>query len=190
MTTAVGGTDSGLPGSVTNVFFAANSAVNLYTTLGQGFTINSLNFTGAPVAAGVTIAGPAPLIINATSANGNAVGSGITSAAGTGAVLISAPVLLGGNQTWSNSSAIQTRCPPMPSNSFAAPESASANASIYLWIACDRRVRISGRFMSRWASSIPSAGCRSMRIPGSSWRVFWNCASWLPPSTWPSRKGS
>ncbi len=104
VTTAGGGTDSGVPGGVTNVFFAANGAANLFTTLGQGFTINSLNFTGAPVAAGVTIAGAAALTINAGSANGNPVGSGITSAAGTGAVLISAPVLLGASQTWSNSS--------------------------------------------------------------------------------------
>ena len=90
-----------LPTSNTNVIFAANSATNLSTTLEQNFTINSLAFTGA----GATIGsgtGANSLTINAAALNGNALGNGITVLAGAGANTISAPVILGGNQTWTN----------------------------------------------------------------------------------------
>ena len=48
-----------LPASTSNVYFTADSASNLSTTLGQNFTINSLNFTGTGTSAtsAVTIGG-------------------------------------------------------------------------------------------------------------------------------------
>ncbi|CAN5397481.1 hypothetical protein BH10PLA1_BH10PLA1_01190 [soil metagenome] len=99
-----------LPDSNTNVTFTANSATNLTTTLDQAFTINSLTFSGNGTSntAGSSIAGGAgvnPLTINAAAVNGNTAGNGITMAAGSGNSTISADVILGGNQTWTNNSA-------------------------------------------------------------------------------------
>jgi fibronectin-binding autotransporter adhesin len=105
---ATSGTSTGLPVAATNVFITAKSATNLSMTLGQGFTINSLNFTGTSTSdtAGATIAGSlTPLTIEATNANGNTAGSGITVAAGSGANTISAPIILDATQTWTNNSA-------------------------------------------------------------------------------------
>ena len=59
-TTAAGTTDTNaVPGSGSDVYFTANSASNLTNTLGQDFTINSLNFTGTGTSAtsSVTISG-------------------------------------------------------------------------------------------------------------------------------------
>ena len=107
MNAATGGSNTGLPVATTNVFITANTASNFSSmTLGQGFTINSLNFTGTGTSdtAGATITGTlTPLTIEATNANGNTAGSGITVAAGSGANTISAPIILGGTQTWTNS---------------------------------------------------------------------------------------
>src|SRR4029077_13572221 len=104
-TDAAGTTNTGqLPGSSTNVFFTANSASNLSTTLGQDFSINSLTFTGSGTSAGspgsVTIDGNNTLTINATNANGNTAGNGITVQSGSGNHTISSNVALGNNQTW------------------------------------------------------------------------------------------
>jgi autotransporter-associated beta strand protein len=112
VTSPSGGGDIGtLPDQNSNVFFTANSASNLSTTLDQSFVINSLNFTGTGTSntVGSTIAsggdGSNTLTINATAANSNAAGSGITVASGSGTNTISAPVILGNAQTWTNSSA-------------------------------------------------------------------------------------
>ncbi len=107
VTTAGGATDSGVPGGGTNVTFTANSSTVLSTSLGLNLAINSLNIsgTGTPAAAGIAIGGASTLFINATSANGNTAGSGITVGAGAGAVVISAPIALTGSQTWASSSA-------------------------------------------------------------------------------------
>jgi autotransporter-associated beta strand protein len=105
-----------LPGSITNVFFTANTAGNLNTTLGQPFTINSLSFTGTnPVtttAAGnsVTIGGASTLTILAASsftdaaANNYPIGTGLVVQGGSAAHTISAPIILGSSQTWINNS--------------------------------------------------------------------------------------
>lgn len=99
-----------LPGSDTNVYFTSNTATNLSTTLDQNTTINSLIFTGASTAnsAGATIAsggaGTNTLTINAAAVNGNTAGNGITVNAGAGADTISAGVILGASQTWTNNS--------------------------------------------------------------------------------------
>lgn len=103
-TDATGATDVGsLPVASTNVFFAATGAANLSTTLGADTAINSLNFTGTgtPAASNVTIAGNT-LTINATGANGNTAGNGISVAAGSGAHTISSNVVVGTSQSWTN----------------------------------------------------------------------------------------
>jgi len=105
-TSPAGTTDTNqVPSASSNVFFTANTASNLTTTLGANETINSLNFTGTgtPASGGVTISGNT-LTINGTNANGNAAGNGINVAAGTGAVTIASNVVLGGSQTWTNAS--------------------------------------------------------------------------------------
>ncbi|WP_395736178.1 beta strand repeat-containing protein [Prosthecobacter sp.] len=105
---AIGTPDTyALPGSVSNVAFAANNATNLSTTLDQNFIINSLLFTGSGTTntAGSTIASGAgvnTLTINAGALSGNTAGNGITLNAGAGASLISAGIVLGSSQTWTN----------------------------------------------------------------------------------------
>ncbi|MGB8355590.1 MAG: autotransporter-associated beta strand repeat-containing protein, partial [Chthoniobacteraceae bacterium] len=88
-----------IPGAVTNVKFTANSGSNVNTTLGQDFTINSLEFTGS-ASSPVTIGGTNTLTINATGTNGNTPGNGITVDAGSAAHLISSNVALGSSQVW------------------------------------------------------------------------------------------
>jgi autotransporter-associated beta strand protein len=103
---APAGTDAGaLPSGGTNVYFTANTAANLTTTLGQDFTINSLTFTGAGTSAtkSVTISGNT-LTINASDANGNPAGNGIVVQASSGAHTIASAVVLGASQTWTNNS--------------------------------------------------------------------------------------
>jgi len=100
---AAGTTNTGvLPGAATNVKFTANSGSNLNTVLGQNFTINSLEFTGAGSTAAtssVTISG-STLTINASGINGNTAGSGIVVDAGSAAHTISSNVVLGSSQAW------------------------------------------------------------------------------------------
>jgi fibronectin-binding autotransporter adhesin len=98
-----------LPTGATNVIMTANNALNLLTTLDQAFAVNSLTFTGAGTAnaAGSTIAsgtGTNALTINAAALNGNPAGNGIAVSATSGADTISANVVLGASQTWTNNS--------------------------------------------------------------------------------------
>ncbi|HET6249570.1 MAG TPA: autotransporter-associated beta strand repeat-containing protein [Tepidisphaeraceae bacterium] len=104
---------TGVPDSTTNVIFAASSAgaTNLATTLGQSFSINSLSFAGAAPTSttAVSIGGTLPLTINAAAgfsdqnANPYAAGTGIVVQSGvTVTDTISAPLVLGGTQTWIN----------------------------------------------------------------------------------------
>jgi fibronectin-binding autotransporter adhesin len=105
-----GGSPTGLPAAASNVFFTAAAAGNLATTLGQGFTINSLSFTGtgSPAASGsVTIGGANTLTLAAAAAfteqdgtTAHAAGTGIVVQAGSASHTISAPVALGASQTW------------------------------------------------------------------------------------------
>jgi len=104
-TDAAGTVNAGtpLPGAATNVKFTANSATNVTTVLGQDFTINSLEFTGAGTTAGttsVTIGGTNTLTIMAGGTNGNTAGSGIVVDVGSVSHLISSNVALGSSQTW------------------------------------------------------------------------------------------
>ena len=104
-----------LPGATTNVHFYAtnaNTSTVAATTLDGAFSINSLTVDGStlgessPVGIASGTGGTAStLTINATSANGNTAGNGITVNSGAGAVTISAPVIAGNSQTWTNNSA-------------------------------------------------------------------------------------
>ena len=100
-----------VPGSITDVYFTANSATRLTTTLDAAFTINSLTFTGMGTSAdasNVTInpgAGGASstLTINAL-AEAYLAGTGIVDNSTSAAHTINANVILGGNQSWTNNS--------------------------------------------------------------------------------------
>jgi autotransporter-associated beta strand protein len=94
-----------LPSSGTNVFFTANNATHLATTLGADFTINSLTFTGTGTSATspVSISGNT-LTINASAANGNSAGSGIVVQSGSGAHSIASNITLSASQIWTNNS--------------------------------------------------------------------------------------
>ena len=94
-----------IPGVGTNVTFATTTpvATNLTdNTVDVDFEINSLTFNAA--AGGVTIGGTSMLTIDATNANGNTLGNGITSSNTSGTNTISTKIGLGGNQTWTTSS--------------------------------------------------------------------------------------
>ena len=90
------------PGSATNVYFIADTGSNATTTyLGVSGTINTLNFTGTD--ATVTTGSAVSISGSATGSGTNAtltINSGLTSGLGAGVDTISAPIALGGNQTW------------------------------------------------------------------------------------------
>lgn len=89
------------PGCYTNVTFATTTpaAANLTTNaLDADFDINSLTFNA--LAGGVTLGGTRMLTVEATTANGNPAGNGITSSNTSGTNTITAKVGLAANQTW------------------------------------------------------------------------------------------
>ncbi|HSI14201.1 MAG TPA: autotransporter-associated beta strand repeat-containing protein, partial [Chthoniobacter sp.] len=96
------GTDTHqVPGSTSDVFFSANSATNLTTTLDGSYTINSLNFTST----GTTADSSNVTIANGTGTNTLTInGGGISDASTSAAHSISANVVLGADQVWSNTS--------------------------------------------------------------------------------------
>ena len=98
-TTATGGIATGaIPGCKTNVSFATTTpaAANLTTnTLDADFDLNSLTFNS--LGGGVTLGGSKMLTLEATTANGNPMGNGITSS---GTNTITAKVGLAASQTW------------------------------------------------------------------------------------------
>jgi autotransporter-associated beta strand protein len=97
--TGATGTDE-IPGVRTNVTFATTAPLgNLTTnTVDDDFEINSLTFNAA--AGGVIIGGTKMLTIDATNANGNTPGNGITAGNTSGTNTISAKIGLGSSQTW------------------------------------------------------------------------------------------
>jgi autotransporter-associated beta strand protein len=99
-TAPTGGVDTNqLPGATTDVYFTANSANNIDTTLGSDFSIQGLIFTGTGTTAGsssVTIGGTNTLTIGA---------DGISVQAGSAAQTLSSNVALGASETWTNNSA-------------------------------------------------------------------------------------
>ena len=113
-TSATSGTAIGAaPGSNTDVVFSTTSpaAGNLSTTLDAATSINSLTFagSGAVTIASGTGGSSSTLTINAATTTGsgglNTAPNGITMQSGAGPATISAPVILGASQTWSNASA-------------------------------------------------------------------------------------
>ncbi len=99
-TDATSNTDTNaLPSTITDVFFYTTTpaAGNLTTTLGQNFSIKTLNF-GAASTSAVSIAGSTLTITPGSSA------TGITMDAAAGNVSISSGVALGAAQTWTNNS--------------------------------------------------------------------------------------
>ncbi len=100
-TSASGGTAiSAGAGAVTDVYYATTSPspTNLSSSLGQAYTINSLNFLSGVGA--VTLTDTNSLTINADTVNN----PGITDASAN-AVTLNLPIVLGGPQTWTNSGA-------------------------------------------------------------------------------------
>jgi fibronectin-binding autotransporter adhesin len=99
-TTQAGAIDAAaIPTAVTDVYINATGAANLSNTLGQDFTINSLNYTAASTAS--TVGAGNTLTLSAAGA-GNI---GINVAAGAAAHAFNANIALAQNQTWNNSSA-------------------------------------------------------------------------------------
>ena len=92
-----GTTTANTPGYNSNVVFAATGASNLATTLGADYEINSLTVNSGVGA--TSIGGSKTLTIDATSANSNTAGNGIT-VNNTAGTTISSKVGLVSNQTW------------------------------------------------------------------------------------------
>lgn len=94
-----------LPGAFTDVHFHATNATtaNLATSLGASFTIHTLTLDGGSLSQNVGIAsggnGANTLTITPDDPS-----SGITVNSGAGALTISAPLIVGAPQTWTNSS--------------------------------------------------------------------------------------
>ncbi len=99
-TDATGGTDTlALPGNTTDVFFYTTTpaAGNLATTLGQAFSIKTLNFTADSTSA-VSISGGSLTLTPSSSS------TGLSLDALAGGVTINSDVVLGAAQTWTNNS--------------------------------------------------------------------------------------
>ena len=92
---------SSAPGAATNLTFSASSPSNLGTSLGANRAVNSITFSGLGA---VSIATGNTLTLNATNANGNSTGDGITMSSGSGAATIGANIVLGSTQAWTNTS--------------------------------------------------------------------------------------
>jgi len=108
-TDAGGATNAnGALASTTNVVFTATGATNFTnTTLGADTTINSLTFNGTATSP-VGIGGNNTLTIEASNANGNTAGNGITAASGSGNYTLSTKIALGADQTWTVTDASST----------------------------------------------------------------------------------
>lgn len=94
-TTSGGGTDTGaVPGTSTDVYFYADGAGNLATSLGNDFTIDSLTMVGGAATSAVSIAAGNTLTINNATA--------ITINSGAGALTMNNGVTLGSSQSWTH----------------------------------------------------------------------------------------
>jgi autotransporter-associated beta strand protein len=92
-----GSDTNALPGAANDVVLTASGAQNFTTTTLDGnFSINSLTFS----AAGAATVAPGAIVTNTLTLGGG----GLTVGAGAGAATISAPLVLGAAQTWTNSS--------------------------------------------------------------------------------------
>jgi fibronectin-binding autotransporter adhesin len=91
------------PTRTANVFFSANRNTSSTANVSAALAVNSLGFgTGTGTSnETITASGTGSITIEATSANGNTAGNGITVSSGSDT--ISAPVVLGASQTWTES---------------------------------------------------------------------------------------
>ena len=89
-------------GNSTNVYFNANRDTTVSTaTLNSALDVNSVTFgTGSGIHTGMTINGTGTLTVEATTANGNTIGNGITVLTGGGNNAINVSVALNNDQTW------------------------------------------------------------------------------------------
>ncbi len=102
---------SAAPIGTTNVFFGANRNASSTGTVTSPLIVNSLNFgagTGTGSGMVISASGSGEITINASTANGNAAGNGITIAANGGSDTISAPIVLGASQSWTPTSSTST----------------------------------------------------------------------------------
>lgn len=93
---------NGTPGAASTVIFSAQNVTGptISTTLDASFTINDLRFIASPTGVtAVTIAPGTPATSSLTIAPSSS-GVGIDVADNAGAITISAPLILGANQTW------------------------------------------------------------------------------------------
>lgn len=93
---------NGTPGAASTVYFSAQNASGpaIITTLDSSFTINDLRFLASPNGVtSVTIAPGTPTSNSLTIAPASSA-DGINVADNAGAITISAPLVLGANQTW------------------------------------------------------------------------------------------
>jgi autotransporter-associated beta strand protein len=126
---AAGATDAGnVPGASTDVILSAGNRAGtaVATTLGASTTINSLTVNNGATSTTINNDG-STLTINAladsntasdNSYTGNPAGTGISITSGAGPVTINTPIVLGGNQSWTNAS----------SNNFQVSNSVSGGA--------------------------------------------------------------
>ncbi|MGC3968974.1 MAG: autotransporter-associated beta strand repeat-containing protein [Pirellulales bacterium] len=92
-----------VPGATTDVHFSAVGATNLNTTITQNFTIQSLTLDGLTNAAvGIASTG-GNLTINPSGSTTDP-STGLLINSGSGSLTVSAPVILGADQTWRNNS--------------------------------------------------------------------------------------
>jgi len=91
------------PGADNTVNFSTANATGptFATTLDNSFAINALKFTGTPGTITSVSVAPGAVATNSLTINPTAATDGISVAANAGAITISAPVVLGGAQTWS-----------------------------------------------------------------------------------------
>lgn len=91
------------PTAITDVHFYTTNATlaSLATTLGRNFTIKSLTTDGGALSNNISVAGGGGILtITPTDPT-----TGVTVNSGSGTLTISAPVVLGSSQTWTNNSA-------------------------------------------------------------------------------------
>jgi autotransporter-associated beta strand protein len=100
--TSASGTDTmTLPGTITDVYFSANSNQNTSTTLDFSYTIKSLTFND-----NTAFSGAVTIDTGTNSANSLTIGGsgGITMTANAGAATINAPLYVTAPQAWTNNS--------------------------------------------------------------------------------------
>lgn len=108
-----------LPGSATDVYFAAQNATNLSTTLGQNFDVRGVTTLSGTTAL-VGIGGGNQLALEA---------GGLTAQAGSGGLSVYTPILLNQNQTWTGAATTPVTATGVVSGSAALTTAGSVTLS-------------------------------------------------------------